>query len=521
MSILETKSSQFKEKVLNMPKQPGCYMYKNSKDKIIYIGKAKNLFNRVKSYFTNYKKLDIRIQSMIDNAVDIDIVTVDSEVESMILENNLIKKYKPKYNVMMRDDKNYSYIMFEKQIKGKNDFPRIRIVRDKNEKDAEYFGPYPSRVPLKNILKRMRKVFPYASCNRRLIQVSTDPLKVDTNNSVPCLYYHLGLCKAPCASIQSKEDYMKDFNNLKKFFKGEKTNIIKELEKEMFAYSKNMEFEKASKIRDKINDIKYSTTHIKIDNDVDDISVSEIKEQQRANAIKDLIQNLKFPESKLFYHKGFRIECYDISNIQGTSPVSAMTVMIDGQIRPDQYRKFRIRTKDTPDDFKMLQETLERRLKYIADIGENQSKLTVQKKQKSSKASSKDLIDDSFCQIPDLIIIDGGKGQLASSYLILREYGLEKKIPMVGLAKREEELFLMTNQIKEMNNEEPYDFEDEKTSKHIEQFEKRFIRVLLPRRSESLFLVQRIRDEAHRFGITYHRKLRSKKMLTNISSRIK
>lgn len=491
MSILTSKSKEFQEKVANAPKLPGCYFYKNSSGEIIYVGKAKNIINRVKSYFINYEKLDIRIQAMIDNAVDIDFVTVDSEVESIILETNLIKKYRPKYNILMRDDKSYSWVMFEKPKRGKNDFPRIRITRTKDVVDAEYFGPYPNTMPLKNILKRIRKVFPYASCNRRLIQTSADPLKVDTNNAVPCLYFHLGLCKAPCASLQSKEDYMEDFNNIKKFFKGEKSNILRELEKEMAQYSKTQDYENASIVRDKISDIKYVTANIRIDNEVDDVVLANMKKLQRENAIKDLIEQLKFPEDKLKFHDGFRIECYDISNIQGTSAVSAMTVMIDGEIRTDLYRRFRIRVKDTPDDFRMLQETLERRLKYLVD--DPRFKKPIEE-------------DESFSMIPDLIIIDGGKGQLTSSYLILKDFNLHKQIPMVGLAKKEEEIFLLSSQLRAMSDET-------ETNEVIDNLQAKFIRVFLKRRSESLFLVQRIRDEAHRFGITYHRKLRSKKMV--------
>lgn len=496
MSILTSKTTQLQEKIQNAPKLPGCYLYKNSSKEIIYVGKAKNIRNRVKSYFVNYGKLDVRIQSMIDNAVDVEFITVDSEVESFILETNLIKKYRPKYNILMRDDKSYSWVMFEKPKKGKNDYPRIRITRTKEVEDAEYFGPYPNTMPLKNILKRIRKVFPYASCNRRLIQISDDPITVDTNNPVPCLYYHLGLCNAPCASLESKADYMKNFNDIKKFFKGEKSSILRELEREMVAYSKAQDYENASIVRDKINDIKYVTANIKVDNEVDDVAIANMKKIQRETALQELIEALKFPKDSLTYHQGFRIECYDISNIQGTSAVSAMTVMIDGEIRPDLYRRFRIRVKDTPDDFRMLQETLERRFKYLP----------------TNKKGVRQPLDpdDSFSMTPDLIIIDGGKGQLASSYLILKDFGLEKTIPMVGLAKREEEIFIMSSQIRAMDGGE---IDAEAKELITQNLEARFIRVFLKRRSEGLFLVQRIRDEAHRFGITYHRKLRSKKMV--------
>lgn len=484
MSFLESKSQFMQDKVRDASKLPGCYKYLNSQGEVIYVGKAKNLSNRVKSYFNNYERLDPRIRLMVEESRDIEMITVDTEIEALILETNLIKKYKPRYNVLMRDDKSYSYIAIEKVKKGVNDFPRIKLIRntDLKEDQYDYFGPYLDNVPLKNILKRLRKVFPYASCNRRLVQVSEDPLKVDTNNSIPCLYYHLGLCKAPCASLQAKREYLKNINNIKKFLNGEKLDIVKDLEKQMEVFSKAMEYELAARVRDRINEIKYVTANIRIDNSVDDIVVEELKRTYRAQGIDELIKYLNFPQDKLKNHPGFRIECYDISNIQGTNPVSAMTVIVDGDLKPNLYRRFKIMSKETPDDFLMHQETLGRRLKYISKNF---------KKNKSLKE------DESFMQKPDLIIIDGGKGQLSATYLILKEHGLENDIPIVGLAKKEEEVFKMREQFKEK----------------IETFDNKFERVLLPRKTEALFTVQKIRDEAHRFGITYHRKLRSKKMV--------
>lgn len=485
MKFLKTKSQKFIDKVLSAPASPGCYLYMDAEGEILYVGKAKVLKNRVKSYFTNYPKLDSRIQAMLQHAEDVQYITVDSEFEALLLESNLIKKYVPKYNVMLRDDKNYSYIKVEKSVKGLRDFPRIRITREKDDANAIYYGPYPNSLPLKNILKRLRKVFPYVSCNRRLVQVSNDPLKVDTNNSVPCLYYHIGLCQAPCASLISKEEYAKNFRNIIKFLDGRKGEIIAELEKEMNIYSKEMNYEKAAQVRDRINDIKYVTQNVKIDRDVDDIIVDELKKEQRAEGINNLIAELGFPEDKLKNHEGFKIECYDISNIQGTNPVGAMTVMVDGVLRPDLYRRFKIRNKNTPDDFRMLQEMLSRRFRrfMIDQQGEKEE-------------------DESFSILPDLIIIDGGKGQLASTFTILKNFGLADIVPIVGLAKREEEIFKVQWQF---NNEDWPDLAL-----------KRFKRIYLPRRSESLFLVQRIRDEAHRFGITFHRKLRSKQMVKEL-----
>jgi len=259
----------------------------------------------------------------------------------------------------------------------------------------------------------------------------------------------------------------------------------------MKTYSTDKEYKQAAQIRDKIIDIKYVTANIGIDNEIDDISVEELKIKQREGGISDLVAQLKFPEDKLKVHKGFRIECYDISNIQGTNPVGAMTVMIDGEVRPDQYRKFRITMQETPNDFGMHQEMMERRLKSL------DPEVVEKKKLKP---------DDSFMSKPDLIIIDGGKGQLHSVYLILKQYGFHTEIPIVGLAKREEEIFKMSSQFKTLENAE-----DEQSLRL--QGISQFTRIMLPRKTEALFIVQRIRDESHRFGITFHRKLRSKKMV--------
>lgn len=498
--VLSLKTEEFQNKVNTAPKLPGCYIYKNSKGKVLYVGKAKILINRVKSYFINYKKLDIKIQNMLDQAYDIELITVDSEIEALILETNLIKKYRPKYNSLMIDDKNYSWVKFEKHIKGVRDFPRIKLVREKIEDGSEYFGPFPDRVPLRNVLKRLRKVFPYVTCNRRLIQKSDNPLKVDTNNSTPCLYYHLGLCNAPCASLESRSEYLKRFNEMKKFFRGEKLSILNSLEKEMLDYSKEKNYEDAAILRDKINDVKYVTKNIRIDSDVDDIVVSTLKAEERENGLNQLIEELKFPNDKLRYHKSFKIECYDISNIQGTNPVGAMTVMVNGVLSPKLYRKFKIKSKNTPNDFFMLQEMLSRRFSHV-------NSKDLDNADNTNSINKDEISDPSFSVLPDLIIIDGGKGQLSSSYKVLFNLGLHNTIPIIGLAKRDEEVFKLTHQ-----------FRDDFSGYNLE-FEKIFTRIYLPRRSESLYLAQRIRDEAHRFGITFHRKLRSQSMIDSTISK--
>lgn len=517
--ILKTKSKQFQNKINNAPTTPGCYLYKDKDGNVLYVGKAKNIRKRVQSYFANYKKLDIKIQNMIDLSNDIQFIEVDTEVEALILELNLIKKFKTKYNVLMRDDKNYIFVKFEKvrrsnqQIPTKNsiyqDFPTIKIVREKLEDGADYFGPYPDSMPAKRILRKLRKVFPYCTANHLFYQISENPLEIYTTTDTPCFYYHIGLCKGACAGLEKKSDYVDRFNSIKRFFNGEKSSLINELEKQLKESVKNLEFENAAKIRDKINDIKYVTSHIGLDNSVDDVLIEKHKSESRKNAINDLIERLKFPPEKLKNHKGFRIECYDISNIMGTNATGSMVVMIDGLQKNSFYRRFRIRSQNEPNDFLMLKEVLARRFRSLIlnnhfrdkDLN-NLSKEDQQSVEQFEEKWGKDLFkklkdwknDESFSQKPDLIIIDGGKGQLSSVFEIMKIFGLHNDIPVVGLAKREEEIFKIREQFQT----------------DVKFYENTFERIKLPLRSESLFLVQRIRDEAHRFAKSYHKKLRNK-----------
>jgi excinuclease UvrABC nuclease subunit len=240
--------------------------------------------------------------------------------------------------------------------------------------------------------------------------------------------------------------------------------------------AKQQRYEEAALVRDKINNIKYVLKSLKIDNEVDEIVIQEIKNRERNNALKNLILQLNFPSEYLKVQKNFKIECYDISNIQGAYAVGSMVVSIDGATRKDLFRKFRIKSVKGPNDYAMIQEVLRRRLSK--SIIENQ---------KSNH------IDESFAILPNLIIIDGGKGQLTAAYKILLEYNLQQKIPIIALAKREEEIFKFKHQF----SEHPIDLDQQDI----------FERILLPQNSEELFLIQRIRDEAHKFGVSYYRKL--------------
>lgn len=506
MEILNHKSPEFIKKVENLPKLPGVYMYLNEKQQVLYVGKAKVLKNRVLSYFNNYEKLSDKIKQMIFEAQALKYFTVDTEIEALILETNLIKKYKPKYNTLMKDDKNYVFVRFEKIRKANQkpptpqsvyqDFPKITITRKKVDDGAIYFGPFPNAYPIKRVLRQLRKIFPYCTHRKFAYQKSSNPLIVETSLKKPCFYYHIGLCKGACAGLESKKDYCKRYKQILRFFEGDKHKILKELETEMKKYAKKQEYEKASQIRDTIRDINYATSNIVVEENFDDIVVEEYLKNLRDSAIDDLIEKLKFPKDKLIKHKNFRIECYDISNLMGTNAVGSMVVQIDGIATPKLYRRFKIRYKNTPDDFLMLQEVLARRLKNFIESKKNSlNNLPSKLKNKMKKWST----DESFSQKPDLIIIDGGKGQLSSVYEILKLFELDKDIPVIGLAKREEEIFKIKNQFGERKSE----------------LDSKFERIVLPRSSESLYLIQRIRDEAHRFAKKYHTYLRNKNLIGN------
>jgi len=418
------------QKVKQLPQNPGVYIFRDQNRKVIYVGKAIKLKNRVSSYFQD-RGHDVKTRRLVAKIVDMEYLTCNSEIEALIIESELIKRYKPKYNIEWKDDKNYSYIKITNE-----EYPRVFVVRDTNDASSQYFGPYIDTPALKKSLKILRKIFPFCTCSKPPNQV--------------CLYYHLHLCHGRGDKYQSSTEYKKTINQLIKYLGGNRNKVILELTREMKAASKNQEFEQAAALRDKLNHL-------------DNLRFIPIEEQKRdANqdqALKSLqkILNLeKIPN---------RIECFDISNIYGYLPVGSMVVFSKGIPNKKDYRRFEVKTVKKIDDFAMLKETIGRRLANL-DSGK----------------------DDSFNKVPDVIIIDGGKGQLST---IIHSYQTKYPfIKFVSLAKKYEEIFMVRN-------------------KEIEQ---------IPpiNDSSTLFLLQRIRDEAHRFAITYHRNLRSKEITTSI-----
>ena len=528
----------------NIPDNPGVYLMKNEKGKIIYVGKAKNLRNRVSSYFKNINSHNAKTLELVKNIRDIEFFICKTEVEALILENNLIKKNKPKYNILLKDEKTYPYIKFTREK-----FPKIEVVRSTkrlNEK-ADYFGPYPMGIFF--AVKSLLKIFPMRDCNRNMEKITK-----------PCLKYHMNTCPAPCMYKDIETEYNLNVENFKSFLKGHQSDILDILEKRMKHFSDNMEFERAINEREKINSLKrmletqiieYSKeinedvfvfeekrefvflcvlniregkvinkNHIKISmekSQEDDLFerlitsyyekrsipkniICDMRYEDKSQLIKEWSKIEKGKEIKMHFPKihsrryellemgylnlkeevekylrqkkvvqeglrnlkktlrlsshPYRIECFDISNIQGKDAVAAMTVAIDGEVTPKEYRHFKITVKDTPDDFLMMREALTRRY----------SKLEID-------------------QLPNLILIDGGKGQLGVATEVLEKLGKIEYTDIISIAKREEEIF-------KSYESDPYLFE---------------------REDETLKILQRLRDEAHRFGITHHRKLRSKR----------
>ena len=549
-------NDNLKQTLKLLPSLPGCYLYYDKNGEIIYVGKAKVLKRRVMSYFNRHHE-SVKVNVLVSQIERLEYIITNTEVEALILENHLIKKHKPKYNILLKDDKKYPYFLITDE-----DFPRISIVRKKNmnPEKGRYYGPYTDIRAMHATLDFLKKIFPLKQCR-------TPKFK-----DRPCLYYHIGRCLAPCQNLVTPEEYKKIVEQAELFLSGKQEELMKQIQEQMQKYSDSLQFEKAAKLRDSYNDLKktlekqkvvYENT--KLNEDVismladDGIFaivilmiregrlidkkdfVYEVEDEDRAEFFATFFKEyyntlkLEFPDKivsneleaigekalyeewlevlshkkiKISYGKSaqgkelqmladknaqvvldnariskmskirddfnevgsylaeklnlknfpHRIECYDISHIQGSNTVASMVTFINGAKKSSEYRKFKITsTEGKPDDFLSMKEVLTRRLSHLGE-------------KKWEK--------------PDLIIIDGGKGQLSSVMQIIDELGV-KGIDVVSLAKKNEEVFLP-------QKSKP---------------------VILPRNSSALFLFQRIRDEAHRFAITFHRKLRSKSMI--------
>ncbi len=563
------------EKIRNtlatLPKKPGCYIMKDADDNIIYVGKAINLWNRVHSYFINDAGHTEKTRQLVRHIDHIEWIVVESELEAFILEMNLIKRYRPHYNIQLKDDKHYPYIKISLQ----DPYPKVTVTRRMTQDGARYYGPYTSGWAVHQTLDMLRKVFPYMSCDR---EITGKDLR-------PCLYYDIKLCTGPCIGAVTQDEYHKMMEKLGDFLAGKSTEIIDQLQKEMQDASDKLQYERAALLRDQIRAADKVVEKQKIvsseyiDSDVIAMARSEdeacvqlffvrggkligqeyfvlegaadekdsevlgefIRQyyDQAASVPEQMLLPVELEEAKIINrwlrqkrggekieikvpHTGsqkelvnmaadnaietlralktqwkndtnrqnealaelqnalglpqppYRMECYDISNTQGTNSVGSMVVFLQGVPAKKHYRRFNIKTVEGPNDFDSMTEVLTRRIKRYLSA-----------KEKNAETGGK--ADESFAMLPDLIIMDGGKGQLGRAVEVLEEFGLTDKVHVVGLAKREEELFL------------PHQSES----------------ILLPRHSQGLYMVQRIRDEAHRFAITSHRGRRAKAALVS------
>ncbi|MFA5611738.1 MAG: excinuclease ABC subunit UvrC [Anaerolineaceae bacterium] len=550
----------------SLPDKPGCYLMKNEQGNIIYVGKAINLKNRVKSYFQKSSDHSYKTRRMVSNIRDIEWIVVESELEALILEMNLIKEHRPFYNVRLKDDKRYPYI----KIHWQDDFPKVSVTRNMVQDGSRYYGPYTSVWAVHQTLDILRKIFPYLTCAR----------EITGKDARPCLYYDIHLCSGPCIGAIGKDDYRQMIEDLAKFLEGKTSPVLKRLQTEMAKASEEMDYEKAAIIRDQILAIDKVVERQKVisnerkDSDVIAMARSNgeacvqvffirsgkligreyfilegTEEEQNAAILEEFIKQFysqaayipnkvllpqevdeamiinewlntkrggekvqilvpKRGQSKALVNMATenatetlraleirwkadrdrqrsalgeiqqalemseppnRIECYDISNIQGTASVGSMVVFEQGIPNKKLYRRFNIRSVSGPDDFASMREVLKRR--FANYVSENESRDTPGYKP-----------DLAFSILPDLLIVDGGKGQLRQAIEVLDEFDLTGQFTIVGLAEREEELFLP-------NNPDSVRLDDH---------------------SQGFYLVQRIRDEAHRFAITAHRNRRGK-----------
>jgi excinuclease ABC subunit C len=554
-----------------LPTKPGCYLMKDAEAQVIYVGKAINLRSRVRSYFHASAQLDRKTRQLVHRIQDIEWITVGSELEALILEMNLIKKHRPRYNVRLKDDKRYPYI----KVTWAEPFPKVLVTRQMVQDGSRYFGPYTSVWAVHQTLDVLRRVFPYLTCDR----------EITGQDSRACLYYDIKLCTAPCIGVINQQDYRAVINDLCEFLNGRTEYIVERLQVNMQKAAEELRFERAAALRDQLQAIQKIVERQKIivseyvDSDViamarsngdacvqvffirggkligrdyfllegaedtadADVIAQFIKqfydqtpgvpdqvllpyEVEEAQIIKQWL-NARHPGEKVEIvlpnegkqreliqlaaqnaadtltalkaqwemekHRQTealaelqraldlagppnRIECYDISNTQGTYAVGSMVVFEQGIPKKNLYRRFNIRSVTGPDDFASMEEVLTRRF--------NRWQAAIEQSNTPGKKP-----DPSFSRLPDLLIVDGGKGQLARGVEVLQKFGLLGKVPVVGLAKQEEEIFVPGR----------------KES------------ILLPRHSQGLYMVQRIRDEAHRFAITAHRNRRTRQGLAS------
>lgn len=532
-----------KETVASLPDSPGIYRYYNQEGELIYVGKAKSLKKRVSSYFNKQSQYNRKTEKLVSEIRKIEFTLANTEFDALLLENNFIKQYQPKYNILLKDDKTFPYLCILKER-----FPRVIYTRKYIPKQGEYFGPYSSVVSMKSVLELVRQIYSIRTCNLLLSQENVEQKKFKV-----CLEFHIGNCKGPCEGLQNEADYLEDIKQARNILKGDLSVVEDELTNRMKAAAEALEFEKAATYKHKLDLLeKFQTKSLVVNRKLTDIDVItitssvtdayinymqikegsiifsknvevkkkleetdaeilsivvhelratyrsnhpevytniplEVKSDEFENVLpqigdkKKLVdlslknalyqkrekeiskEELKGKKNKVLHimQENLRllqypkiIECFDNSNFQGTSPVASMVRFVDGKPDKKGYRHFNIKTVVGPNDFASMKEIVGRRYKRIM---EEQG------------------------EYPQLIIVDGGKGQLSSACEALQELGLYGKIPIVGIAKRLEEIYYPEDNLP----------------------------LLISKKSPALMLIQRIRDEAHRFAITFHRLKRS------------
>jgi excinuclease ABC subunit C len=424
----------------HVPHACGVYLMRDAASEILYIGKAKDLAKRVAQYF-NPARANLKTSVLVPLIRKIDYVPCDSEREALLLERSLVKEKKPFFNIALKDDKAYPYVKISLQ----EDFPRIFLARRKSSDGAAYFGPFPKVSPVRALLRFLwrRKYFRLRPCRWDFgFERPLPPAKINS-----CLYYHTGDCPAPCAGRISYEEYRREVENARLFFNGEYQKLQKSLIQEMKLASSKLDYERAARLRDSISALSQMGENVRLRALKSDDLSETIGSSRAVSALQQAL-SLKNPP--------FHIECFDVSHFQGHETVAAMVCFKGGVPYKAHYRRFRIQETAGIDDFKSMGEAVRRR--YLRLKKEEQP-------------------------YPDLILIDGGKGQLSAAAMALKEIGVS--VPVISLAKRLEEVFILA---------QPQS-------------------IILERGSLARNLLENLRDEAHRFGIGYHRLLRDKKLL--------
>lgn len=440
-----------KEKI---PHKPGIYIYHDKNGEILYVGKAIDLYHRVSSYF-NRPADSLKTNLLVANIASLETIIVESELEALVLEANLIKKYLPPYNISLKDDKDYLYIKITNE-----DFPRVITGRKKDLKGVKYyFGPFPSSKTVKDTLRKLRRIFTWCQLGYRVQGIGSSKMR-------PCFYYHLGLCPGPCAGKITKEEYNKIIKNLAKFLDGKSNELKEELYKEMEESSKTLHFEEAQLAKKTLSGLEYLTQPNRVENYLENPNFLEEENIKDTEELQKVLNLPKLPE---------RIEGYDISNISGKDATGSMVVLINGEINKSQYRKFKIHISGKPNDYAMHSEMMRRRLGHLRDWG-----------------------------VPDLIIIDGGRGQVRAVKKVIDEF------PPFGVAKRQGSASESYNQLI-TRTKQVLIFGLAKRMEWLYTPGEEIVK--LPKRSLALRALQKLRDESHRFAISYHRKLRGKSFL--------